>query len=334
MDVTRVMGLLEAAKEKRIVVIGDLMLDRFIWGEVSRISPEAPVPVVHVERESAYPGGAANVVRNLLPFSSNATVAGVTGSGPEGAMLLEAYRAAGIDTTHIMPSNEVQTIVKTRVVARGQQVVRIDHERVAAISEALAGKITSVLLTLASEADGIIFEDYGKGLLSQRMVDRVTAAAREKSACITVDPNPHNPLAWPGATLVKPNRTEALHVAGVRDDSMDWNDMEMVSHLADKLRSKWGCEAILMTMGEEGMLLCEETAGATVRQTPSRAREVFDVSGAGDTAIAILTMALCAGASLGEAVELANHASGVVVGKVGTATLTSEELLQAVRRSL
>ena len=311
---------------RRILTAGDLMLDEFIWGKVSRISPEAPVPVVAVDRETSYPGGAANVARNLHEFTANTSVFGLAGEDAAGARLRDLLAAGGIGMEGVV-NRAGPTTVKTRIIARTQQVVRVDRELVEPAGPAQRKALLAALDAALPQADGVILEDYGKGFFDEEMSGEIIRRARAAGCVVAVDPNPGNPLAWHGATVVKPNRHEAFAAAG-----LPWS--EPASHpLEDKqlltagetLLAKWEADQLLITLSELGMLLLTKDGGR--HHTPTRAREVFDVSGAGDTAIALYTLALCAGATPVEASEIANHASGVVVGKLGTATLTPAELL-------
>ena len=311
---------------RRILTAGDLMLDEFIWGKVSRISPEAPVPVVAVDRETSYPGGAANVARNLHEFTANTSVFGLAGEDAAGARLRDLLAAGGIGMEGVV-NRAGPTTVKTRIIARTQQVVRVDRELVEPAGPAQRKALLAALDAALPQADGVILEDYGKGFFDEEMSGEIIRRARAAGCVVAVDPNPGNPLAWHGATVVKPNRHEAFAAAG-----LPWS--EPASHpLEDKqlltagetLLAKWQADQLLITLSELGMLLLTKEGGR--HHTPTRAREVFDVSGAGDTAIALYTLALCAGATPVEASEIANHASGVVVGKLGTATLTPAELL-------
>lgn len=322
-------AILAACRTRRVLVVGDVMLDRFIRGNVSRISPEAPVPVVHVTREDAYPGGAANVARNLAPFAGKVHVLGVTGTGPLTEQLHGLLTEHGIDTSGLLASDEHETIVKTRVVARGQQVARIDRETIKAPSTALITRALSWLDERLPEVDAVIIEDYAKGFLTQDLVDEITRRVTVRGVPVTVDPNPGNPLRWHQATTVKPNRKEAFEAAGIPDPG-DVPLAVLLAHLpslGEKLWEKWDARQLLITLGEHGMALLEK--GQPLYHTPTRAREVFDVSGAGDTAIALYTLALAAGCPGPQAAEISNLASGVVVGKAGTATLTPDELLAA-----
>lgn len=331
MDESRLAELLSQFGRKSVLVLGDVMLDRFIWGNVSRISPEAPVPVVHVQRESAYPGGAANVARNLLPFAAEVHVMGVIGPGMMGDLLVENFAEENLSTDDLFRDPAYETIVKTRVVARSQQVVRIDRENPRPVSAEILEKLQKRFQERIGSVDALIIEDYAKGLLGQELVDDVVAEARAAGVPVTVDPNPNNPIAWNGVTAVKPNRLEAFQAAGVidRELSDDLTSDPALIEVGDQLAQRWNAEHLLITLGERGLVLMSQ--GEKPWHSPPHAREVFDVSGAGDTAIALFTLALSAGATAKEAAHLSNHASSIVVGKVGTATITPEELIQGIK---
>jgi D-glycero-beta-D-manno-heptose-7-phosphate kinase len=329
MKLERVEELLHEFPTKRVLVIGDLMLDEFVWGRVSRISPEAPVPVVEVIRESYYPGGAANVARNVREFTPAVFVMGLIGEDSHAQKLRELLGENGIGLDGLQNDRSFQTIVKTRIIARQQQVVRVDRERPQPLSdETLAGFIEKVR-ELLPQLDAVIFEDYGKGLLQQNFVDNVTALARGAGKLVTADPNPRNRLIWRGMTAVKPNRSEAFAAANLpwhEPERDPLQDPQLLQVGAALLRS-WKPDHLLVTLGEQGMILFDQ--GNSPFHIPSRAREVYDLSGAGDTAIGLFTLALASGASAIEAAEISNHASSVVVGKLGTATLTPDELLES-----
>jgi len=311
---------------KRVLAIGDLMLDEFIWGKVSRISPEAPVPVVNVTGESYYPGGAANVARNLREFTKGAAVMGIVGTDAHGQRLTELLDATGIDTAAVLRDGSSSTTVKTRIVARNQQVVRVDRERPGPLTEAQTRRAMELLDQAIGGVDAIVVADYGKGFLTQPLADYLCRKAGELGKILTVDPHPHTSLRWSNATAIKPNRTEAFLAAGMRP-SDPVEPVERDAALLEagrKLMSLWGTRSLLITLGEQGMALLEKDAAPYF--TPARAKEVFDVSGAGDTAIAVFTLGLAAGAPAPEAAELANRASGIVVGKLGTATVSAAEL--------
>jgi rfaE bifunctional protein kinase chain/domain len=326
MDTARLESLFSAFRTKRLLVVGDVMLDEFIWGAVSRISPEAPVPVVEVKSEDAYPGGAANVARNLLPFCAQVSVSGLVGDDSFAGELDGLLAASGINTAGLLRDPEYQTIVKTRIVARNQQVVRIDREKRRALSDGMRAKALEFFAGMLPQVDAIILEDYGKGFLTQALVDDLAALTKDTGIIVTVDPNPNNPLHWRGASAIKPNRSEAFQAAGLDETGLRSPATldAALEELGRRLFSQWDTEMLLITLSEQGMALLKKNE--LPYRLPALAREVFDVSGAGDTAIALFTLALTAGATPQEAAEISNHASGVVVGKVGTATLTPAEL--------
>jgi len=327
MNVKRIQYLLDEARKQRLLVIGDVMLDEFVWGKVSRISPEAPVPVVEVQSESCYPGGAANVARNLRPFCKAVQISGLVGCDPAAGRLRALLADEGIASDGLIESPHIPTIVKTRIIARQQQVVRVDRERRATASSSAHDSAFERLSALLPDVDGVIFEDYGKGFLTQSFVDRVSAIVAKAGKVFTADPNPGNPLRWTGVTTIKPNRSEAFAMAGKTDPGPVDNPLadNPLLEAGASLLEKFGIRSVLVTLSEHGMVLFDRESPPY--HTPTRAKEVFDVSGAGDTAIALFTLALCAGGTLQEAAEISNHGSGVVVGKFGTATLTREELL-------
>jgi rfaE bifunctional protein kinase chain/domain len=322
----RLKDLLHRAKSKRILVIGDLMLDEFVWGKVGRISPEAPVPVVEVTGESFYPGGAANVARNLREFVGNVAVVGLFGSDRGGRQLRYLLAEQKIDTRSAVEDAAFPTIVKTRIIARNQQIVRVDREQLRSPTPAQVARIVRTVKTRLAKTDAVIFEDYGKGFLSGELVRQISEAALAAGKIVTADPNPHHSVDWNGLTAVKPNRNEAFLAAG-----LPWSDPistptkdRSLLQAGEILLKKWRAKLLLITLGEQGMMLFER--GKKPHHIPTKARQVFDVSGAGDTAIALFTLALCCVATPVEAADIANHASAVVVGKLGTATVSPDEL--------
>jgi rfaE bifunctional protein kinase chain/domain len=327
----RLENLVRSFSDKSLLVIGDVMLDRFIWGNVSRISPEAPVPVVSVEKEAIYPGGAANVARNLVPFARSVHIVGQVGRDRDGDMLVDILGDGAIKTTGMLCTERCDTITKTRIVARKQQVVRVDRERITPIASHHVAQVKQFLLDHCGELDGLIISDYGKGFITQELVDALIPVAQAASIVVTVDPNPKNPLNWQGVTAVKPNRAEAFREVGIEETEPHSDPLQdgALLRVGQELMDRWGTEMVQITLGEQGMILFER--GEAPHHISTVAREVFDVSGAGDTAIALFTLALTAGASAVEAAHISNFASGVVVGKLGTATLTPHELLESMK---
>jgi D-beta-D-heptose 7-phosphate kinase/D-beta-D-heptose 1-phosphate adenosyltransferase len=328
----RLAKILGAFPRSKILVIGDLMLDEFLWGRVTRISPEAPVPVVDVQRRAAYPGGAANVARNLASLGARVGLAGIIGQDEPGQHLVQLLDGEGIATGSIRKTALRPTTHKTRICAitrqlhehldieDQQQIVRVDDESRAPLDPASREWLFGRLREEIGAHDAVIIEDYAKGLIDQELVTLVVKEAKAHGKIVAVDPNPGNPCDWSGATVLKPNRREAFLAAGLPYAQ----DEESLLAAATALQKKHAIRHLLITLGEAGMLLLEQ--GEKPYHTPTRAQDVFDVSGAGDTAIAAFTLALAAGAAGIEAAEIANHAAGVVVGKLGTATLNVDEL--------
>ena len=319
-------------KDFRIAVVGDMMLDRYIFGRASRISPEAPVPVVAVEREHETAGGASNVVRNILGLGGKAVACGVVGTDARGEALISLLHAEGADCSCIIRTPERPTTVKTRVIANNQQVVRIDREVTAPVSatvrEQLEAKIMEMIRTRSIQA--IVFEDYAKGLLSQEMMQRMADFARANGVITSLDPHPSHPFVIQGLTLMTPNRAEAFGLAGAyyRSGVLPVEHDQPLLDVSQKLTGQWRVDQLLVTLGADGMALFMDNKA--VLHIPTKAKEVFDVSGAGDTVIATYTIALLAGATPGEAAQISNHAAGVVVGKVGTVPISAPELLAAL----
>lgn len=313
----------------RILVIGDVMLDHFVRGNVRRISPEAPVPVVEVIEETFNPGGAANVACNIAAFSRNVALMGRIGKDPQAGHLTKLLNEEGVGTDSMLVSSTIPTISKARVVARQQQIVRVDREKLQKLTSEELQEVESKLRALAANLDAIILEDYGKGFINTPLMETVTAIAKETGLLVTVDPSPRNPLAWSGVSLVKPNRLEAFAAAGIEDSHppVEPSANEELMSVGRVLLEKWDTPMVLITLGEQGMMLFQRHG--TPHHIPTRAREVYDVSGAGDTAIAVLTLALASGMKPEQAADVANHASGIVVGKLGTACVTPDELLAA-----
>jgi len=332
MDLTRTRAeeLVGGFGSQRVLVVGDLMLDRYIYGDVSRISPEAPVPVVRVCREQAMPGGAANVALNIRALGGQAIMSGVIGADPAGDELRRVLEDREIDVGGIIRSDESQTTVKTRIIAERQQVVRIDREDPGGLSDSVGVQLREAATQAVARASGIILEDYGKGALSQGLVDSILGTAVDAGLPVGYDPKEGRLLQADGVTIVTPNRKEAFGLAGdpevaPADDPLADRPLH---EAAAKLREAWHPHALLITLGPHGMLLLSEDAPPF--HVPTHAREVFDVSGAGDTVIATCLLAIASGATAREAAVLANYAAGVVVGKLGTACCSPEDLLARI----
>lgn len=323
----RAAELLQQFSSRRILVVGDVMLDKYIMGSVSRISPEAPVPVVHVNREKTVPGGSSNVAVNIRSLNGRAAVAGVTGDDADGRTLAGLLETQGVGTRGMLVEPGIRTTVKTRVIAERQQVVRIDWEDGLTFSAAAMTEFQHRLTEEIAGADGVVLEDYGKGVITQPVVDTVLRAALEKGIPVGLDPKDNHTLNLEGITLATPNRKEAFIAAGMTENLPGPDPLhdEPLLKVGSILLKKWKPDHLIITLGAQGMLLLDQ--GKPPVLVPTRAREVFDVSGAGDTVIATCVLARAAGANFVEAAEIANYAAGVVVGKLGTATCSPEELL-------
>jgi D-glycero-beta-D-manno-heptose-7-phosphate kinase len=316
----RAAGLTSEFEGKRIVVLGDLMLDEFIWGRVRRISPEAPVPVVEVERHTLALGGAGNVVSNLVALGARPLPLGTVGDDADAERMRTAFGSLGVSTDGLVVDGARPTTLKTRIIAHSQQVVRADRESRAAISAELEELIVSSFSEHVAEADAVVVSDYNKGLLTARVLRPALAEARSRGLILCLDPKMRNFANYQPVTIITPNHQESSEAAGIEivDDAS-------LIEAGRRILGSIDCRALLITRGEEGMTLF--TADGEVTHIPTVAREVYDVTGAGDTVIATLALALASGADAVEAAVLANYAAGVVVGKVGTAAVTRDELL-------
>ncbi|MCI0435709.1 MAG: D-glycero-beta-D-manno-heptose-7-phosphate kinase [Gemmatimonadetes bacterium] len=318
----RLEALLAAVQRVRILVVGDAMLDVYLRGVASRISPEAPVPVVRVTEEWRALGGAANVAANVVALGARCTIAACIGDDGVGHDLRNALRAAGIDVEGLVESATRPTTVKTRVMARHQQVARYDREVDEDLDDELAERLAARIRDLVTRVDAIVLEDYNKGVLTRAVIGAAIAAARASGRPVIVDPKTRSFFDYGGATVFKPNlhELEAALRERVRYDDPAW---------LESIRLRLGCEHLVLTLGEEGMAVM--TAAGEYVRIPTVARSVFDVSGAGDTVTAAVAVALAAGASAAESAVLANHAAAIEVGKLGVATVTPEELRAVIR---
>lgn len=326
----RARDVMGAFADQRILVIGDLMLDRYIYGTVRRISPEAPVPVVNVTHEKSMPGGASNVAWNVQALGGRGEIAGVVGRDTEARTLKTLLEQSGVDGHGVWTHDAARTTVKTRIIADRQQVVRVDWEDALPLDGEPLNEFCRLVEKQIGRVHGVIIEDYGKGVISQPVVDAVLAAARARGIPVGYDPKDDHALDVRGVTVATPNRKEAYRAVGREEPYEERPPLEDsdLAEVAKRLQAKWGVELLVITLGPHGMYLLEE-GGAPVH-VPTRAREVFDVSGAGDTVISVCTLALAAGATHREAAELANYAAGVVVAKLGTAPCSADELLDSI----
>jgi D-beta-D-heptose 7-phosphate kinase/D-beta-D-heptose 1-phosphate adenosyltransferase len=308
----------------RILVVGDIMLDRFIWGDVSRISPEAPVPVVVVDKETFLLGGAANVVNNIYSLGGKASLCGVIGDDEMGQKVIQRLSEMGIERSGISIEPGRQTTVKTRIIAHHQQLVRIDRETTQHPKVSTLRSLSEYLKRNIKSFDGVILSDYGKGLLTRGVVRDVIRKARQTGKLVMVDPKIKNFFFYREATVVTPNTTEASSASRI-----SITDEASLNRAGRNLLKRLRCDALVITRGEDGMAIFEPHQKPFL--VPTEAREVYDVTGAGDTVIGTMALALGAGASIRRAAELANHAAGIVVGKVGTATVDQEELTSVMK---
>ncbi len=313
----RARELLARFSALRVTVVGDVMLDRYLFGDIERISPEAPVPVVHVTGRRHAPGGAANVAANVAAAGARCQLVGVVGDDVAGAALRAALLAQRVSDARIISVDGRVTTAKTRVVARGQQVCRVDEEIDAAISGDDLARVTALALEALADCDLLLLEDYDKGTLPPALVNALVSAARSRKVPVVVDPKYRHFFAYSGATVFKPNRRELTAAMGAE---LDLAQPESFRAAYKRL----GAEHLLVTLGAEGMAV---VMGTEIVRVPAESRGVYDVSGAGDTVTAWVGLALAAGASMEEAAVLANIAAGIEVGKAGVATVSPEELL-------
>jgi len=312
-------------RNRRILVFGDLMLDRFVFGSVSRISPEAPVPVVEIKDENTSLGGAANVAANIRSLGGMPIPLGVLGLDTEGNCLREEFRTIGSPVGGLIIDKTRPTSTKTRIIAHHQQVCRTDREDRSQLSPAIQSRIVHKFKAALQSADAVIVSDYAKGMLSPPLLKRTLPLAKSARKIVCIDPKMKNFAAYKSGTVITPNTLEAEHASGI-----SISGTRDLARAARKILGESGIEHLLVTRGEEGMALFENNSRVTY--IPTVAQEVFDVTGAGDTVISTLTLGLVAGLSVLEAAVLSNIAAGIVVGKLGTASVTPEELIEAIRR--
>jgi D-glycero-beta-D-manno-heptose-7-phosphate kinase len=323
----RLDSLCSAFSRKRIAVIGDLMLDRYCWGKVARISPEAPVPVLEMDSEATRLGGAANVAHNIASLGGIPLMIGIVGQDDSGALLREIAKEAGFSTEGILDDPSRPTTSKTRVIAHNQHVIRVDRESKSDVDESIIASILETLEDQISSLDAIIMEDYNKGVIVKPLINKVINLARKHDVMITVDPKFNNFFEYRGVTVFKPNRKEAEEALGIRLKS----DAE-VNAAGRELLKRLDSDNVLLTLGEEGMSLFSRSG--EILKVPTKARTVSDVSGAGDTVISTLTMALAGGATMLEAATLANYAGGVVCEEVGIVPISIPELRNVILADL
>jgi len=330
-NVRRYLEILEGFSGVPILVVGDLILDHYIWGKVSRISPEAPVVVVNVTTESRRPGGAGNVANNLLALGAKVGICGLVGDDSDGKELVKQLESQGADGSGVIVDRTRRTSVKTRVIAQAQQVVRVDREDIHPLEQAACDSLCKTFRAHLAGTKGVIISDYAKGAISPALFQIIQQETSKgqlgyRKIPVLVDPKGPNFSLYSQATIVKPNRSEATLASGI-----EITDRATAIQAATALLEKWKCEIILITLGELGMVLVSKVDGALqTAEIDTVARDVYDVSGAGDTVSAVFSLALSAGATPVEAAELANIAAGIVVAEVGTVAVTAADLKQAV----
>lgn len=320
---SRAAELLEKFQQTKILVIGDLMLDEFLWGRARRIAPEAPVPVVEIERETLHIGGAGNVAANLAALGASPVVIGVQGSDTNGNRLCGEFEKININTSSIVIDSSRPTTVKTRIIAHSQHVVRADREKKTPVNNEIEAQLVSNFLDLLPTVKGIVVSDYEKGVITPSLLEKILPVAIAQNIPVCIDPKLKKFEYYHPATIVTPNQNEAESASGIAIDSA-----ENLALVGERLRQMLKGASVLITRGEEGMSLFENDN--EVINVPTIAREVYDVTGAGDTVVATLALGLACGASMLESAILANYAAGVVVAKVGTATASPEEVLAEI----
>jgi D-beta-D-heptose 7-phosphate kinase/D-beta-D-heptose 1-phosphate adenosyltransferase len=320
------LDILDRFRHAHLLVVGDLMLDRFIWGDVERISPEAPVPVMRVMAESPGLGGAANVIHNVRSLGAQVTACGVIGRDVAGKRLVHDLRRAGASTAGIIADKQVQTTQKSRIIARPrhQQIVRLDRENQNPIAEATLKRVREFVLARAKKCDAVVISDYGKGVVHASLLSAITRLVRQKKLICVVDPKKENYGTYRFPTLITPNKDEASDASGI-----SIRDEASLLAAGEKLLRIWQAEAVLITRGPDGMSLFRRRHA--VKHFPTEPRDMFDVTGAGDTVVAICGLALACGASFEEAAVIANLAAGLVGEEVGTVAVSLDRLQRSIR---
>jgi D-beta-D-heptose 7-phosphate kinase/D-beta-D-heptose 1-phosphate adenosyltransferase len=318
----KLLKILEKFRNKKILVIGDIMLDKYIWGEVSRISPEAPVQVVHVSKETYAPGGASNVASNAAELEGKVYMAGIAGNDEAKHVLLQELKKKGINSDGIFIDNDKPTTQKVRIVGRSQQLLRVDYEKKEHVHKDIEDSLINFLKKTIREADVVVISDYAKGVITPKICDAIIQMSKEHNKAVIVDPKPKHLNLYSNATLITPNSAEASEMAGIEDGS-DEAAVEIGNKLMKYLNTN-----VLLTRGERGMSLFEKSGSVT--HIPAKAREVYSLIGAGDTVVATIALALASGSSFEDAAVLANIAAGIKVGKIGTASVSIEEIKKGI----
>lgn len=317
--------LINNMQQKRVLVIGDLLLDKYIWGTVDCVSAEAPVAIARVEKETYVPGGAANVANNIIGVGGKAQLMGIMGNDKARDTFISELTKRGIGTTQILFDEKKPTIQKIRIMAQQQQLLRVDYEDTTYLENICEEKFLSHLEEAKGFFDALVVSDYAKGVITSRLMEGVLAFCKKNNVGLIVDPKPKHKAFYLGASVVTPNHKEACELAGVSIT----NDDDQIISIGRKLQQELQTN-VLLTRGEKGITVFDGSFEPVTIST--HAKEVYDVTGAGDTVVAITTLALCAGATLTQAATLANIAAGIVVGKLGTATVNAQELVEAVQR--
>ncbi len=319
----KLISIVEKFKNKKILVIGDVMLDKYIWGEVSRISPEAPVQVVNVLKESYAPGGAANVANNIAALQAKAFMVGIVGNDATKDVLIAELKKRNMDVDGIFINNNKPTIQKVRVIGRSQQLLRFDYEKKGYVDIKTENNILDFISKKIDEIDAIIVYDYAKGVLTKNLMEKLIELCNKKNKIIVVDPKPKHKGFYKNSTLITPNYKEAHEMTNFLEEELSSDVEKIGKQLLKELNSN-----ILVTRGEKGMSLFEKDGKIT--NIPTFAKEVYDIAGAGDTSVATVALALASQASFEESAIIANHAAGITVGKVGTSTVSIEELKKSI----
>lgn len=320
----KLLNLISAFKKQSVLVVGDTMIDKFVWGKVKRISPEAPVPVVEVTRETETLGGAGNVANNITALGAKAYIVSAIGEDITGKSMIELLDEKGINAKYLVYDANRPTILKTRIIATNQQVVRVDKEIKGVFSQSTQSQIIKNIEALIPKVSGVIISDYGKGVVSRKVLKRTITLARKHKIPVAVDPKIENFKKYKKVTTMTPNTKEAIEGMNARNIKTDAD----IAALGKKILTALNSDSVLITRGEKGMTLIQPNNKIT--NIPTRAKEVYDVTGAGDTVISTMTLALAAKADLVSAAEIANFAAGIVVGKIGTATASPRELKETI----
>ena len=318
----KLMDVLEHFRDRKVLVVGDIMLDKYIWGDVSRISPEAPVQVVNVLRETYAPGGASNVACNISALTGKAYMVGIAGTDEAKNTLLKELKAIKINTEGIFFDKEKPTTQKVRIMGRGQQLLRVDYENREHAHDSIKNLITKFCEKIIKDVDIVVLSDYAKGAITEEIISKLIHLAKDNKKSVIVDPKPKHIALYANVTLMTPNNAEASEMSGVEDGS-DNKILEIGSKLLKRLNSN-----ILITRGEKGMSLFE--IDGSITHIPAKAKEVYSLIGAGDTVVATMALAIASGADLKEAAILANIAAGIKVGKIGTASVTIDEVRKGI----